>query len=57
MLSTFGMGIDTNASGVGRFFIGFDSVRKNRVEFTEALFVLASGGNASFGSFILKKIL
>ena len=55
LLSTFGMGVDTSASGTGRFFIGHDTVRKNRVDFTEALFVLASGGNASFGSLYPKE--
>ena len=50
LLSSFGLGIDTNASGVGRFFVGFDSNRDGVVNFAENVFVIASGGNASFGS-------
>jgi len=50
LLSSFGLGIDTNASGVGRFFVGFDSNRDGVVNFSENVLVIASGGNASFGS-------
>ena len=50
LLTTFGMGVDTSASGDGRFFVGFDANRDGSVTFAESLFVVASGGNASVGS-------
>jgi len=50
LFSSFGLGVDTNASGVGRFFVGYDDDRKNQVDFGDSLFVIASGGNASLGS-------
>ena len=55
LLSTFGFGVDTDASGVGRFFIGYDDDRKHRVDFGEALFVVTSGGKASVGSLYPKE--
>jgi len=55
LLATFGIGVDTNASGVGRFFIGYDDDRKHRVNFGEALFVVNSGGKASVGSLYPKE--
>lgn len=50
LLATFGMGVDTDASGVGRFFIGYDDDRKHGVNFAESAFVITSGGRASVGS-------
>jgi len=50
LLATFGLGVDTSASGTGRFFIGYDDDRKHRVNFDEAMFVITSGGRASVGS-------
>ena len=55
LLSTFGMGVDTSASGTGRFFIGYDDDRKNRVNFGEAMFVITSGGKASVGALYPKE--
>ncbi len=57
LLATFGMGIDTSASGAARFFIGYDDDRKHRVNFDEAMFVMTSGGKASFGSLYPKEQL
>ena len=55
LLSTFGMGVDTSASGTGRFFIGYDDDRKHGVNFAEAAFVITSGGRASVGSLYPKE--
>jgi len=55
LLATFGMGVDTSASGAARFFIGYDDDRKHKVNFAEASFVLTSGGNASFGALYPKE--
>ena len=55
LLATFGMGVDTSASGAARFFIGYDDDRKHRVNFAEAAFVMTSGGKASFGSLYPKE--
>jgi len=55
LLATFGLGVDTNASGAARFFIGYDDDRKHRVNFGEALFVVTSGGKASVGSLYPKE--
>ena len=55
LLSTFGMGVDTSASGTGRFFIGYDDNRKHGVNFAEASFVITSGGKASVGSLYPKE--
>ena len=57
LYSTFGLGVDTDASGVGRFFVGYDDDRKASVDFGDSLFVIASGGNASFGSLYPKEKL
>ena len=50
LYATFGLGVDAAASGAGRFFIGFDTDRNHQVLFSEALFVMTSGGKASVGS-------
>ena len=55
LLATFGMGVDTSASGAARFFIGYDDDRKHRVNFGEAAFVITSGGKASVGSLYPKE--
>jgi hypothetical protein len=57
LLATFGMGVDTSASGAARFFVGYDDDRKHRVNFNEAMFVMTSGGKASFGSLYPKEQL
>ena len=46
----FGIGVDTPASGLGRMFIGVDNDRDYRVGLNDHVFVIDSGGRASFGS-------
>ena len=55
LYATFGLGVDAVGSGNGRFFVGYDDDRKHKVLFSEALFVVASGGNASVGSLYPKE--
>lgn len=55
LLATFGLGVDTSASGAARFFIGYDDNRKHRVNFNEAAFVITSGGKASVGALYPKE--
>lgn len=55
LYASFGLGVDTAASGTGRFFIGFDTDRNHQVLFSEAQFVMTSGGKASVGSLYPKE--
>jgi len=55
LLASFGMGVDTSASGAARFFIGYDDDRKHKVNFAEAAFVITSGGKASVGALYPKE--
>ena len=55
LYATFGLGVDAAASGAGRFFIGFDTDRNHQVLFSEAQFVMTSGGKASVGSLYPKE--
>ncbi len=55
LLASFGMGVDTSASGAARFFIGYDNNRKHGVNFNEASFVITSGGKASVGALYPKE--
>ena len=55
LLATFGLGVDTSASGAARFFIGYDDDRKHKVNFNEAAFVITSGGKASVGALYPKE--
>ena len=55
LYGTFGLGVDAAASGAARFFIGFDTDRNHQVLFTEAQFVMTSGGKASVGSLYPKE--
>tara|TARA_R110000824_G_scaffold249238_1_gene438242 strand:- start:165 stop:2369 length:2205 start_codon:yes stop_codon:yes gene_type:complete len=55
LYASFGLGVDAAASGAGRFFIGFDTDRNHQVLFSEAQFVMTSGGKASVGSLYPKE--
>jgi len=55
LYASFGLGVDAAASGAGRFFIGFDTSRNHQVLFSEAQFVMTSGGKASVGSLYPKE--